>query len=132
MHPRLRPILSIFAAGVWINASEFFRNQVLLHDTWIAHFRSLGMTFPEAPVNGAVWGLWGFMYASAIYYLHLRLNLLQTTVVSWVAGFVLMWLVTWNLGVLPLSILPIAVPLSLLETFVAALICRRLLATAVG
>jgi hypothetical protein len=43
-----------------------------------------------------------------------------------------MWLVTWNLGVLPLSILPIAVPLSLLETFVAALICRRLLATAVG
>jgi ABC-type multidrug transport system fused ATPase/permease subunit len=126
MNPHVRPILSIVAAGVWINASEFFRNQMLLHDAWISHYSALGMTFPEAPVNGAVWGLWGFLYASVIQAFSTRFSLVQTTVLAWVIGFVMMWMVSWNLGVFPVGILTAAVPLSMLEAFVAAAICHRL------
>jgi hypothetical protein len=35
----------------------------------------------------------------------------------------MMWLVTWNLNVLPLFILVYAVPLSLLESYVGSYIC---------
>jgi hypothetical protein len=45
---------------------------------------------------------------------------------SWVTGFVLMWLVIWNLNVLPFSTLVYAVPLSLLESFLAAYICAKI------
>jgi hypothetical protein len=41
-------------------------------------------------------------------------------------GFVLMWLVTGNMGVLPYSILVFAIPLSLLETYLATLIIKKL------
>jgi hypothetical protein len=42
------------------------------------------------------------------------------------AGFVMMWLVIGNLGVLPYGLLFIAVPLSLLEAFLAAFIIVKL------
>jgi len=37
-----------------------------------------------------------------------------------------MWLVIGNLGVLPWGILPVAIPLSLLEAFLAAFIIKKL------
>ena len=44
------------------------------------------------------------------------------TILSWVVGFVLMWIVIGIMGVLPFGILPWAVPLSLIEALVAVLI----------
>jgi uncharacterized protein YybS (DUF2232 family) len=41
-------------------------------------------------------------------------------------AFVLMWVVAWNLNVLPAGILLYAVPLSLLEALVGAYICRKM------
>jgi hypothetical protein len=41
-------------------------------------------------------------------------------------AFVLMWIVTGNLGVLPFKLLLYAIPLSILETFLAALIIKKL------
>jgi len=52
--------------------------------------------------------------------------LVQTTFLSWFAGFVLMWLVAGNLGVLPFGILLYAIPLSLIEAFVATYILFKL------
>jgi len=46
--------------------------------------------------------------------------------VLWFAGFILMWLVSWNLNVLPTAILPFAIPLSLLEAFLASFIVKKL------
>jgi len=37
-----------------------------------------------------------------------------------------MWVVIGNLGVLPMGLLPFAVPLSMLEVAVAALICGKI------
>lgn len=119
-------LLPILAATAWISLSEFVRNSYFLHDYWITHYQNLGMTFPEEPVNGAVWGLWSLCYAIGIYSISRNFSFVGTWFLSWFLGFVLMWLVAGNMGVLPLGILYFAIPLSLLEVFIATLIIRAL------
>ena len=118
-------IIVIVLVGMWINFSEFLRNQILFNDIWVDHFQSLGMVFPAEPVNGIVWVVCGFIFATTIYVLSHKFSLIETTLLSWVMGFLMMWLVTWNLNVLPLSILIFAIPLSLLESFLGAYICFK-------
>ena len=85
----------------------------------------MGLTFPSEPINGAIWGVWSLCYAIGIFAIAKKYNLLATTAIAWFIGFVLMWLVTGNMGVLPYDILPIAVPLSILEAFLAAFIIKK-------
>jgi hypothetical protein len=117
---------AILVSGLWINASEFFRNEVLLKSHWTSHYLSLGLTFPSGPVNGMVWMLWGFLFATGTMHLSRATTLLKAVLIAWLFGFVLMWLVLWNLNVLPVDILPYAIPLSLLETWGAVYVCQRL------
>jgi hypothetical protein len=121
-----KTILPIILATLWISISEFARNSFLLHNFWIEHYRNLGMTFPEEPVNGAIWGIWSLCFAIGIYFIAQKFSLIQTTFLSWFVGFVYMWLVLGNMGVLPFGILMYAIPLSFLETFLAVLIIRKL------
>ena len=126
MSLKSRSIITVILTGIWVNGSEFFRNEVLLKTYWIEHYRSLGMTFPSEPKNGLIWVAWGVLFAVAIYIISRKFNLIQTTLLSWFMAFFLMWVVTWNLNVLPSSILVYAVPLSLLEAFLASYICNRM------
>ena len=126
MNLQSRNIMAVILTGIWVNASEFFRNEVLLKKYWIDHYQSLGMTFPSAPLNGMIWVAWGFLFAIAIYIISKKFNLIQTTLISWFMAFVLMWVVTWNLNVLPGAILIYAVPLSLLEAFIGSYICIKM------
>ena len=126
MNLQSRSIIAVVLTGIWVNASEFLRNEVLLKSYWVNHYQSLGMTFPSEPKNGMIWVAWGFLFAIAIYFISRKFSLIQTTLISWFMAFVLMWIVTWNLNVLPSAILVYAVPLSLLEAFVGAYICRKL------
>jgi hypothetical protein len=126
MKVRARGAAAIFAAGAWINLSEFFRNELLLGTVWKSHFANLGLSFPSTPTAGMVWGIWGFTFAAVVYTVSRSSSLSSTTLICWLAGFVLMWLVSWNLLVLPQAVLPYAIPLSLLETFIAAVICVRI------
>ncbi|HTZ19065.1 MAG TPA: hypothetical protein VMB78_11575 [Dissulfurispiraceae bacterium] len=121
-----RGIVAVISAGIWVNASEFFRNEILLKTYWVGHYQSLGITFPSEPMNGMIWIGWGFLFSMAIYIISGKFSLLQTTLLSWFVAFVLMWIVTWNLNVLPGAVLVYAVPLSLLEAFVGAWICKRM------
>jgi len=121
-----KKILPVLLATVWISISEFARNELLVKSYWTEHYQSLGLVFPSEPVNGAVWGLWSLLFAIAIYIISRRFNLMQTTFFSWFVGFVLMWVVVGNMGVLPSGILYFAVPLSLLEAFVASFIIIKL------
>jgi len=52
--------------------------------------------------------------------------LIPTAGLSWFVAFVLMWVVIGNLGVLPYGLLVFAVPLSLLESFLATFIIKKL------
>jgi len=126
MNLQSRNIIAIILTGIWVNASEFFRNEVLLKTYWINHYRSLGMTFPSEPLNGMIWVAWGFLFAITIYIISRKFDLIQTTLISWFMAFVLMWIVTWNLNVLPSAILIYAVPLSLLEAFIGSYICIKM------
>jgi len=117
-----KSLIPILLAAVWISISEFARNQILFKSYWIEHYSSMGLVFPAEPVNGAIWGLWSLMFAIAIFIISGKFNLIETTLLSWFVGFVLMWLVIGNMGVLPYRLLYFAIPLSLLEAFVAAYI----------
>jgi hypothetical protein len=105
--------------------SEFIRNEFIIKSYWTGYFQGLGIRFPSDPVNGAVWGLWSLMFAIVIFILSKKFSFVQTGFLAWFSGFVLMWVVIGNLGVLPYGILPVAIPLSLLEVFGAVWIVRR-------
>jgi len=119
-------IFPILLATVWISISEFVRNEFIVKSYWLEHFKSLGIVFPSEPVNGAVWGIWSLLFAIAIFIISRKFTLLQTTLLSWFVGFVLMWFVIGNLGVLPFGLLYLGIPLSLLEAFLASLIVHKL------
>ena len=117
-----KSILAIFLAFIWISISEFFRNSFLVHSEWINHFQNLGLIFPEQPVNGAIWGIWSFVFSIFLYIIYKRFNFFETISIGWVAGFLMMWLVLGNLNVLPFNILIYAVPLSIIEVIIAVYI----------
>jgi hypothetical protein len=119
-------LLPVLLATIWISVSEFFRNEFLLKSYWTEHYEQMGLVFPSEPINGAIWGLWSLLFAVAILIILKRFSLWETIFLSWFVAFVLMWVVTGNMGVLPLGILIYAVPLSLLETFVAVFIIRKI------
>ncbi|MCB9211581.1 MAG: hypothetical protein H6609_19635 [Ignavibacteriales bacterium] len=121
-----KTVCPILLATLWVSISEFVRNEFLLKSCWTEHYQSLGLVFPSEPINGIVWGLWSFCFAISIFFISKKYLLIQTTLLSWFVGFVLMWIVTWNMNVLPIKILLFAVPLSLLETFLASLIIIKL------
>jgi hypothetical protein len=116
----------VLLATIWISISEFTRNEFLLKDAWTEHYRNLGLIFPSEPINGAIWGLWSLCFATAIFFISRKFNLIQTTLLAWLMGFVMMWLVIGNLAVLPEGLLLVAVPLSFIEAFVAAFIITRI------
>ena len=117
-----KTILPILLATLWISISEFVRNEFLVKHYWTDHYNSLGLVFPSEPVNGAMWGVWSLLFAIGVFILSKKFTLLQTTLLSWFIGFVLMWVVIGNLGVLPYGMLYYAIPLSLLEAFLASYI----------
>lgn len=121
-----KSILIIFFTTIWISISEFLRNTFLLHNYWTTHYKNLGLTFPEQPINGAVWGIWSLCFATLIYIIAQKFSFVKTIILSWLIGFVLMWLVIGNMNVLPFAILPIAIPLSILEVTIATLIIKKL------
>ncbi len=121
-----RRIIAVILTGIWVNTSEFFRNEVFLKALWVDHYRSLGMTFPSEPKNGMIWIVWGFFFAIAIYVISRKFNVIQTAFIGWFMAFVLMWIVTLNLNILPGAILIYAVPLSFLEALLGSYICIKI------
>ncbi len=120
-----KTILPILSATLWISVSEFLRNELLFKSYWTEHYENLGLVFPSEPLNGSVWGLWSLLFATAIFIIAKKFSLIQTTLLSWFVAFVLMWMVIWNMNVLPQGLLYFAAPLSLFETFLAAWIIRK-------
>ncbi len=120
-----RTILPVLIATLWISVSEFARNEFLLKELWIKHYQSMGLVFPAEPVNGLIWGIWSFCFALAVFVISRRFTLWETTALAFLVGFLMMWLVIGNMKVLPLGILPVAIPLSILEAFIASWIVRK-------
>ena len=122
----MKTVIPILIASLWISISEFARNEFILKSYWTKHYESLGLIFPSSPINGAIWGIWSLAFSITIYTISRKFSLLETVFISWFAGFVLMWLVIGNMGVLPISILYFAIPLSILEVYLATFIIKKL------
>jgi len=117
--------LSVILGGIWITISEFVRNEFLLKNYWVNHYNSLGLSFETLPINGALWMAWSFILAYVIYKLLQKFSFKETIFLSWLAVFITMWISLYNLQVFPLIMLCFAIPLSLLEVSVAAIIIRK-------
>ncbi|MCB0793979.1 MAG: hypothetical protein KDB88_04510 [Flavobacteriales bacterium] len=122
----MRPLIAILATTVWVSVNEFVRNQLVLADHWVEQYAGMGLTFPAEPQNGAVWGLWALCFAVIAYFISKDGGLLRAGLLLWSIGFVLMWIVIGNMAVLPFSILPVAIPWSLIEAFGAVWIMKRI------
>lgn len=120
-----RILVPIFIVGLWINISETIRWIFLIEPYWIEKYKQLNIVFPDETINMIVWMIWGFFFATTIFIMSRKFSLLQTTIFSWFVAFAMMWVVVWNVGVLPTGMLWFNVPLSLLEAFVGAYICTR-------
>jgi hypothetical protein len=121
-----KTIVPVFLTTIWISISEFARNEFLVKSFWTNHYHDLGLTFPSEPINGAIWGIWSLLFAIAIFIIAKKFTIAQTTFFSWFVAFVMMWFVIGNLGVLPYGLLMYAIPLSILESFIATLIIKKL------
>jgi hypothetical protein len=119
-------IFPILLVGIWINVSETVRWIFLIKSYWIEHYKNMNLVFPNEPVNAIIWMIWGFIFAVIIYILSKKFSLLQTTFISWLVMFIMLWIVLWNINILPLNILWYVVPLSFIETIIAVLICKKL------
>ena len=119
-------ILSVVVAGIWIVVSEFVRNEFLFKSYWIDHYNSIGLEFQALPLNGILWLVWSFILAYLIFRLLQKFSFSETVFLSWLAAFVMMWITIYNLQVLPVRLLIVAVPLSLLEVLVAGIIIQKL------
>ncbi len=122
---KIKSLPPIIIATLWISLSEFVRNEFILKQYWKEHYENMGLIFPSEPINGMVWGIWSLCFAISIYIIAQKFTLIQTTFIAWFTGFVFMWLVIGNMGVLPFEILPLAIPLSLLEAFLAVYIIKK-------
>lgn len=120
-------LFAIVASGLWMNISEFIRNELVIKHIWVDGFNKIGLSFPSEPINGIIWGLWAFIFAGFLVLLNTKFDILKSTIISWIFGFVLLWIAMWNMGFLPSLVLCWAIPLSFFEVFVAALICRKTL-----
>jgi hypothetical protein len=122
-------VLAVVLAGVWVNLCEFLRNQLLLSAQWQAHYRGMGLVFPAQPINAMLWVVWSFLLAGTAFAISRRFGLWQTTFLVWTMVFVMMWVVIWNLAVMPVGIVPVAIPFSFVEALGATFICRKLART---
>jgi len=118
-------ILSVITAGIWITVSEFLRNEFLFKNFWIDHFKSIGINFKTLPINGILWVIWSFLLAYMIFKMLQRFSIIETISLAWLFAFVMMWIVTYNLQVLPLKLLVVALPLSIIEVSIAGFIIKK-------
>lgn len=118
--------IPIVAAGFWIAFFEFVRNEFLFKNYWINHYSELGMVFETLPINGFLWFSWSIFLAFLIYKLSEKFPPKETIALSWMAAFPMMWIVIFNLQVLPIPLLLFAIPLSLAEITIAFFIMARL------
>jgi hypothetical protein len=121
-----KTILPIILIGLWINISITIGWILILEGYWIEKFQSINLVFPTGLINNITWMIWGFMLATIIFIFSKKFTLWQTTFLAWFVAFIMMWVIVWNVGVLPTGMLLFNIPNSLFVTFIGALICKKL------
>jgi hypothetical protein len=89
------------------------------------HFKAANLVLPNEPINNILWLIWGIIIAVMIFIISKKFKVLQTTFIVWIIVYVMHWIALWNMAVLPINILLLAVPLTFINVLVGALISNR-------
>ena len=121
-----KTFLPILLTGIWINFSETIRWFLLIESYWIEKYQSLNLILPTGLTTNITWMIWCFLFATVIFILSKKFSVLHTAFLAWFMVFVMMWIVIWNVGILPTGMLWFNAPLGLIEVFIGAWICKKL------
>jgi hypothetical protein len=116
----------ILLVAIWINISGTVRWMLFAKPKLDVLYKGMGREFPNSLATNLLWTLWGVLAALLIVFLTKKFAMLQTVVLSWLSVFAMHYILLWNYAVMPLDLLLIAVPWTLVEFFVAALIANKL------
>lgn len=126
MASKIKTGWQILLVAIWINVSGTVRWMMFAKPRFAALYKGMGLQYPDTLAINLLWVLWGALAAVLVVFLSKEFSILHVIVLSWLAVFAMTWIVLWNSAVLPLDLLWIAVPWSLVEVFIAALIANKL------
>jgi hypothetical protein len=117
----------VLIVSLWVNIFETLRWILFVKPDIDIYFKSANLVLPNGPINNMLWLIWGIIIAVMIFIISKKYKVLQTTFIVWVTVYVMHWIALWNMAVLPINILLLAVPLTFINVLVGALICNRFL-----
>jgi hypothetical protein len=130
-------VLTTLIVSIWVNISEVFRYFVIVKPMMQEYLAMLPGAIPMNWTVFAIWGIWDTILTSLVVFIYWLVaqrfgNNLMSTIISattsWALFFLLFWLGMVNMGLSPISVALIALPLSLLEMIVASWILSKLYA----
>ena len=119
-----KTILQILLVSLWVNIFETLRWMLFAKPDIDMHFKAANLVLPDEPVNNLLWLIWGIIIAVMIFIVSKKFKVLQTTFIVWITVYVMHWIALWNMAVLPINILWLAVPLTFINVLVGALISK--------
>jgi len=121
--------------SVWVNISEVFRYFVIVRPEMHDHLAAVTNVADMNIIIFAIWGVWDtiltglfvflFWLCSAVFGNNNR-TVILSGLVSWCFFFLLFWAGMANMNLSSWSFLCVVLPLTLLETLVAAYIASKL------
>lgn len=119
-----KTIWQILVISIWINFFETLRWMLFAKPSIDLHFKAANLILPNEPINNIFWLVWGIIIAVMIFIISKKFNVLETTFIVWITVYVMHWIALWNMAVLPINILWLAVPLTFINVLVGALITK--------
>ena len=119
-----KAIWQILLVSLWINIFETLRWMLFARPYIDVHFKAANLVLPNEPINNILWLIWGIIIAVMIFIISKKFKVLQTTFIVWIIVYVMHWIALWNMAVLPINILWLAVPLTFINALVGALISK--------
>ncbi len=119
-----KAIWQILLVSLWINIFESLRWVIFAKPDIEMYFKVANHVLPNQPINNILWMVWGVIIAIMIFIISKRFKLLQTTFIVWITVYVMHWIALWNMAVLPVNILWLAFPLTLINVFIGVLISK--------
>jgi hypothetical protein len=128
-------IIQVLLVSLWVNVSEVFRYFVIVMPKTREYLAVIPGVLPLNWWVFSVWGVWDFILTALVVFMYwlvsqrfghnLRSVMLAGTV-SWAFFFLLFWIGFFNMGLAPLSLALIALPLAWVEMIVASWLTLKL------
>lgn len=122
--------------SIWVNLSEVFRYFIIVMPTMRRDLAEIPDVAPMDLLVFSIWGIWDTVLTASIVFITWLCNhvyventrsILVSGMVCWVMFFLLFWIGMVNMNLASPELLLFTLPLSMLETFVAAWIALKLI-----